>query len=236
MSENELATTETGNNLPANPGLYGKSPKDLVVFATETANVLADVINKQRMFKDIQGKKHVLVEGWNTLGSMLGISARERRTERLEDGSYIAYVDLIQMSNQKVIGGASALCSVDERRWSNADEYARRSMAITRATGKAFRLNFSWIMGLAGYEATPAEEMDVIEVETEPLSTSTYIGSKEQQEELKKKLKEAGIKEASTALTIHKKLMGCPIDQMDGMIAAFAKEQPKVENSDAQET
>lgn len=29
----------------------------------------------------------------------------------------------------------------------------------TRATGKACRLAFSWIMRLAGYEATPAEEM-----------------------------------------------------------------------------
>jgi hypothetical protein len=32
-------------------------------------------------------------------------------------------------------------------------------MAITRATGKAFRLGFSWIMQLAGYEVVPSEEM-----------------------------------------------------------------------------
>jgi hypothetical protein len=32
-------------------------------------------------------------------------------------------------------------------------------MAQTRATGKACRLAFSWIMLLAGYEVTPAEEM-----------------------------------------------------------------------------
>jgi hypothetical protein len=32
-------------------------------------------------------------------------------------------------------------------------------MAVTRATGKAYRLAFSWIMNLAGYEVTPAEEM-----------------------------------------------------------------------------
>ena len=36
---------------------------------------------------------------------------------------------------------------------------ARRSMAQTRATGKACRLAFSWIMALAGYEPTPAEEL-----------------------------------------------------------------------------
>ncbi len=32
-------------------------------------------------------------------------------------------------------------------------------MAITRATGKACRLAFSWIMTLAGYDPTPAEEL-----------------------------------------------------------------------------
>lgn len=34
-----------------------------------------------------------------------------------------------------------------------------RSMAVTRATGKAFRLGFSWVMVMAGYSPTPAEEM-----------------------------------------------------------------------------
>jgi hypothetical protein len=33
-------------------------------------------------------------------------------------------------------------------------------MAQTRATGKAFRNLISWLMKAAGFEATPAEEMD----------------------------------------------------------------------------
>jgi hypothetical protein len=32
-------------------------------------------------------------------------------------------------------------------------------MAITRATGKAARLAFSWIVSMSGFEVTPAEEM-----------------------------------------------------------------------------
>lgn len=36
---------------------------------------------------------------------------------------------------------------------------ARRSMAGTRATSKAARLAFSWIIELAGFKSTPAEEM-----------------------------------------------------------------------------
>lgn len=36
-------------------------------------------------------------------------------------------------------------------------------MAITRATGKVCRNAFAWVMALAGYETTPAEEMDGVE-------------------------------------------------------------------------
>ena len=32
-------------------------------------------------------------------------------------------------------------------------------MAVTRATSRAFRQQYSWIMALAGYEPTPADEM-----------------------------------------------------------------------------
>ncbi|GAG97072.1 unnamed protein product, partial [marine sediment metagenome] len=73
--------------------------------------------------------------------------------------------ELIRISDGAVIGKASALVGMDEKdskgklTWGGRNEYARKSMAITRATGKAYRLGFSWIMTLAGYEATPAEEI-----------------------------------------------------------------------------
>ena len=100
---------------------------------------------------------------------MLGVLPREREVEKIDDG-YKAYVELVRTSDGAIIGGASAICTRDERNWSNRDDYAVRSMAVTRATGKAFRLGFSWIMKLAGYEATPAEEMDFVEGQYEETS------------------------------------------------------------------
>ena len=141
------------------PSLFNASPARQVQMATEMADVLRDVVEKQKLYENIQGKKYLRVEGWNTLGSFLGILAKEDKVIRLEDGSYEAYVNLINTKNGMIVGTGSALCSVKERRWGNADEYARRSMSITRATGKAFRLNFSWIITLAGYQPTPEEEM-----------------------------------------------------------------------------
>ena len=43
--------------------------------------------------------------------------------------------------------------------WSGRDDYALRSMAQTRAVSKALRLPLGFIVALAGYEATPADEM-----------------------------------------------------------------------------
>lgn len=36
-------------------------------------------------------------------------------------------------------------------------------MAVTRATGKAYRLSYAWVMAMAGYETTPAEDMPQFE-------------------------------------------------------------------------
>lgn len=127
--------------------------------ASSIAKVLANVILQQRLYTEIQGKKHVRVEGWATLGSMLGILPKERSVVEHPDGSFEAFVDLVSVRDGRVVGGGSALCSIDEKRWGNAERYARRSMAVTRATGKAYRLGFAWVMALAGYEATPYEEM-----------------------------------------------------------------------------
>ncbi len=144
--------------------LQAVSPATLVSGAAEMAHELATVIDKQKLFTVIQGKKFVGVEGWTTLAVMLGCVAREVSTTE-HDGIYIAIVELVRMSDGACISRASAECG-EEKPWNTRAKYARRSMAQTRATGKACRLAFSWIMSLAGYEVTPAEEMTpIIEAE-----------------------------------------------------------------------
>lgn len=133
-------------------------PSEVIKRASAVARELANVINDRKLYKVINGRKFVQVEGWSTLGAMLGILPRERQVAKFE-GGWEAYVELVRASDGVIIGGASAICTRDEKNWGKRDEYAVRSMAITRATGKAFRLGFSWIMTLAGYEVTPAEEM-----------------------------------------------------------------------------
>jgi hypothetical protein len=51
------------------------------------------------------------------------------------------------------------MCLRSETRWVNADDYALRSMAETRARSKALRGPLEFVVSLAGFMTTPAEEM-----------------------------------------------------------------------------
>ncbi len=151
----ELVVRENQNQ----PTIFDGTPAGRVKVASEIAKVLADVIKQQHLWVQIGPNKYVKAEGWATLGTLLGILPREERVIEHKNGDYEAFVHLIRQSDGVVMGGASALCGIDEKRWSGADRYARRSMAITRATGKAYRLGFAWVISLAGYSPTPAEEI-----------------------------------------------------------------------------
>ena len=164
-----LATVSELQPSPVSMGiLSAATPGALVQGATVMAHALADIIRSQKLATRIQGREFVQVEGWTTLATMLGVVAREVATVEHPDepGVFISTVELVRMADGAIISRASAECGAPDELdrygkpvWANRPRYARRSMAQTRATGKACRLAFSWIMRLAGYEPTPAEEM-----------------------------------------------------------------------------
>lgn len=201
--------------------------KEKLHAAAEIANMLANVIKKQRFFQVIQGKEYVRVEGWITLGSLLGVIPRERAVTETPDGSYIAEVDLVRADSGKVIGGASALCSIDEKRWGSADKYARRSMAVTRATGKAYRISFGWIVGLAGFETCNAEEMpdlppvatkEVEVIEEKLVENAVFEGTKEQTEKLTSYLKSMKVPDDKVSVILTK-MNGKTRDRLKSILA-----------------
>lgn len=138
-----------------------KTPAGVIDRATMIANTLAPLVEKAHLYSMISNRKYVTVDGWNTMLSMLGIFPSveySRKLEREGETAYEARVNLTTLEG-RVVGSGEAICSSKERNWSGRDEFAIKSMAQTRATGKAARIGFSWIMKLAGYEPTPAEEM-----------------------------------------------------------------------------
>ena len=151
-------------------------PVEVIEKAANVADALKDVIVQRGLFVNVQGKPHVQVEGWQLLGSMLGVSAVCTDTEPV-DGGFKATVEARTMDG-RVVGRADALCTKHEKRgpWKNADDYARLSMAQTRATSKALKAPLGFVISLAGYATTPAEEMTFAEpdavVETTPVERS----------------------------------------------------------------
>lgn len=138
-------------------------PVEVVSKATEVANALTNVIEGKKLYQQIQGKKHILVDGWQLLGGMLGVTAVCVATEPV-DGGYKATVEA-RTADGRVVGRADALCTKHEKRgpWKGADDYARLSMAQTRATSKALKGPLGFVVSLAGYAPTPAEEMTFME-------------------------------------------------------------------------
>jgi hypothetical protein len=167
----EVAVVE--HHQPA--GLFRtEDPVEVVEKAVRVADALKAVIVSKQLFTMIQGKAHVGVEGWTLLGSMLGVTAVCTHTEKLDDVTWKATVEA-RDQHGRVVGQADALCSGREKRgpWKNADDYARCSMAQTRATSKALKGPLGFVLSLAGYATTPAEEMTFAEPDLPtPVSSS----------------------------------------------------------------
>lgn len=87
-----------------------------------------------------------------------GGGLREEITYDVDGYDWEACVE-IRTPDGVVVGKAEAMVSRAEQQWSRSDDYAVRSMAETRAESRAFRRAAGWIVHLAGYSPTPAEEM-----------------------------------------------------------------------------
>jgi len=184
--------------------------------ALENASVIAKKIQKivteqglaVKVGTDKSGKDklYAMVEAWNMIGTMLGYSPRVTKNERIErEGGvygYEAWVELVD-STGFVKARANALAFSNEMKGNDrygfkpapwtANEFSIASMAQTRAIGKAYRLGLSWVMKMAGYEPTPYEEMNLIEVDADE---QPQIKRYTQQE-----LKEIAVKKLTSAKT-----------------------------------
>ena len=136
------------------------NPNDILAFA----NNLKEMVISNRLYTSIQGKNYVNVEGWQIAGAFTGIFPVVELVENLSDDTCYRYRAEVSLrnSNGDKVGYGVAICTNKEPGKTRFDEYAVASMAQTRAVGKAFRMKIGWLLKIAGYETTPAEEMDAV--------------------------------------------------------------------------
>lgn len=158
--EQALAKSEEVKEGARAISLWAENPDDVIKKGQEIAKKVSKIVEKCKLYVEINKKKYVCVEGWQTMGTMLGVFPYIEWTKPIKDGTtkcgYEARA-VIKTVKGDIISAGESECRVEENR--QKDAYAIRSMAQTRAVSKAFRLAMSWVMTLAKYEPTPAEEI-----------------------------------------------------------------------------
>lgn len=140
---------------------------EIINRASHVATALKEVIVKQHLYATISGKNYVTVEGWELAGTLLGVFPRLEWTRRIRGSESADYqrdgwearVAAVHIGSDNVLGVAEQMCVRDEPTWKGREDFALRGMAQTRATSRALRIPLGFVMKLAGFEATSAEEM-----------------------------------------------------------------------------
>ncbi len=176
------------------------------------AIVVKNYIIKNNLFVSIAGKNYVMVEGWQFAGGLMGLFPKVIKVENIAKDKWLAQVDIIREKDGRIVSTGFALCSKDELKKKSFDEYAILSMAQTRAIGKAFRNLIGWIMKLAGYEGTPAEEIKGIK---EKKAAPTETNGTDHIQKLKAELFKMGAKNEKEAIELLQKKSGLLIKNFD---------------------
>lgn len=129
--------------------------------AEEVARIVRD--NGLSMRFANNPREYVRVEGWLTI-SRVNNEQPHAKIESVtrdpdSDRELIHARAWLTDGRDNVVSMADGYCSTEERSWKDKPFYARASMAQTRALAKAMRLRHAWVMVMAGYAPTPAEEM-----------------------------------------------------------------------------
>jgi hypothetical protein len=143
---------------------------------------LSRLIKEKGLSSNIQGKQFVNVEGWQFAGASLGLMPIITETTDMskeDEIRYSAKCEVRNITTGQLMAVGIALCSNKEKTKRYFDEYAILSMAQTRAIGKAYRNLLAWLMKAAGFEATPAEEMDFAKDDTPKKSQVVEVMAEE---------------------------------------------------------
>ena len=149
-------------------------PNAIVQDAQNKADMLYNVVEKQHLYQEIRGKKYLQLEAWQTLGKFCNVIGEIEWVKPVDlwDTKGFEARAMIKLTEVSIdeegrthikvgdtIAVAESMCMSDEPNWQGKPIFQLKSMAQTRALSKAYRSCLSFIVALAGYAATPAEEM-----------------------------------------------------------------------------
>lgn len=191
--------------------------------AQKLSKELTNFLKSNDLIINIAGKNYVPVEGWQFLGTQLGLTevVQECDPVKSDNEKEVKYKAIVEVINQQgtVISRGFAWCSNQEGKKKTFEEYAVASMAQTRAVGKAYRNFLAWVVKMGGYEAMPAEEADRDKLEGD-------LGKAKQK--IVKVMKEQGITESVTMMSNIQQAIGKDVvENIDeaNKVLAFLREE-----------
>lgn len=144
------------------------TPQDLLLAARDAARALKSVIDSNdRPPVSFNGKQYLEYPHWQTIGKFYHCSVATEGAEFVEIQGvpgFKARALVIDDHTGIKLGSAEAYCLRDEPNWKNKPMFQLASMAQTRAGAKALANKFRYVAIVAGYEPTPKEEMDGVEL------------------------------------------------------------------------
>lgn len=150
-------------------------PAVVIEQATEWADHLMQIVEDKELYQVIGKKKYLLAEAWQIVTTFGGAHAVPESVSPMKDadGEVIGYEAKVNLlKGGEIVGAGIMSCGFEEfpcrGKKGIAKHRAAMSAAETWATAKAARLNYSWVVVLAGYEATPADEMRDSDGSSEP--------------------------------------------------------------------
>ena len=147
------------------------NPGALMTRATDVAGVCAEIV--KRTAQQIQGRKYVRVEGWQSIAAAYGCVASSTHVERIEGG--FRAIGELRRADGTLVATAEGFVGEDEATWFGGtvmkygketimpkrSDFAIRAMAQTRAISRVCRTAFAFVVVLidSNLSTTPAEEM-----------------------------------------------------------------------------
>lgn len=148
-----LALNEEGKEI----AIYGQE----MVGGQEAAQLLKASMNRKEKKIFFNNREYPEFHDLQVISNYFNHSVRTHDATLVDFNGVLgfkAHADLIDR-NGIVIGGAEAFCLRDEPNWAKKPLYQLASMAQTRAAAKCITNNYRWVIDMAGYGTTPAEEM-----------------------------------------------------------------------------
>jgi len=159
MEENSVYPLEVKEE--ATPPL-SRAPEVVLQEAQRAALALQRVVAGKKKPVIFKGEQYLEFEDWQTVAKFYGLCARTFEATPVEifgvKGAK-ARAEVVDLRTGQVVGGAEAYCMRDEENWAAKPWFQLASMAQTRAGAKALRNVLAWVVVLAGYRPTPAEEL-----------------------------------------------------------------------------